>query len=44
MWRMEVHAKAMGCQIVHDMVTSLELSKGPSLLLVTAASPMKLML
>ena len=29
MLRMEAHAKAMGCQIVHDMVTSLELSKRP---------------
>ena len=29
MLRMEAHAKAMGCQIVHDMVTSLELSKKP---------------
>ena len=29
MFRMEAHAKAMGCQIVHDMVTSLELSKRP---------------
>ena len=29
MSRMEAHAKAMGCQIVHDMVTSLELSKRP---------------
>ena len=29
MLRMEGHAKAMGCQIVHDMVTSLELSKRP---------------
>ena len=29
MLRMEAHAKAMGCQIVQDMVTSLELSKRP---------------
>ncbi len=29
MLRMEAHAKAMGCQIVHDMVTSLELRKRP---------------
>ena len=29
MLRMEAHAKAMGCQIVHDMVTSLELSNRP---------------
>ncbi|MEC7206122.1 MAG: thioredoxin-disulfide reductase [Pseudomonadota bacterium] len=29
MLRMEAHAKAMGCQIVHDIVTSLELSKRP---------------
>jgi len=29
MLRMEAHAKAMGCQIVHDVVTSLELSKRP---------------
>ena len=29
MLRMVAHAKAMGCQIVHDMVTSLELSKRP---------------
>ena len=29
MLRMEAHTKAMGCQIVHDMVTSLELSKRP---------------
>ena len=29
MLRMEAHAKAMGCQIVHDMVTTLELSKRP---------------
>ena len=29
MLRMEAHAKAMGCQIVHEMVTSLELSKRP---------------
>ena len=29
MLRMEAHAKAMGCQIIHDMVTSLELSKRP---------------
>ena len=29
MLRMEAHAKAMGCQIVHDMVISLELSKRP---------------
>ena len=29
MLRMEAHAKALGCQIVHDMVTSLELSKRP---------------
>ena len=29
MLRMEAHAKAMGCQIVRDMVTSLELSKRP---------------
>ena len=29
MLRMEAHAKAMGCQIVYDMVTSLELSKRP---------------
>ena len=29
MLRMEAHAKAMGCQIVHDMVTSLELTKRP---------------
>ena len=29
MLRMEAHAKSMGCQIVHDMVTSLELSKRP---------------
>ena len=29
MLRMEAHAKAMGCQIVHDMVTSLELNKRP---------------
>ena len=29
MLRMEAHAKAMGCQIVHDLVTSLELSKRP---------------
>ena len=29
MLRMEAHAKAMGCQIAHDMVTSLELSKRP---------------
>ena len=29
MLRMEAHAKAMGCQIVHDMVTNLELSKRP---------------
>lgn len=29
MLRMEAHAKAMGCQIVHDMVTSLKLSKRP---------------
>ena len=29
MLRMEAHAKAMGCQLVHDMVTSLELSKRP---------------
>ena len=29
MLRMEAHAKAMGCQIVHDMVTSLELSERP---------------
>ena len=29
MLQMEAHAKAMGCQIVHDMVTSLELSKRP---------------
>ena len=29
MLRMEAHAKAMGCQIVHDSVTSLELSKRP---------------
>ncbi len=29
MLRMEAHAKAMGCQIVNDMVTTLELSKRP---------------
>ena len=29
MLRMEAHAKAMGCQIVHDLVTTLELSKRP---------------
>ena len=29
MLRMEAHARAMGCQIVYDMVTSLELSKRP---------------
>jgi thioredoxin reductase (NADPH) len=29
MIRMEAHAKAMGCQIIHDMVTKLDLSKRP---------------
>ena len=29
MLRMEAHAKAMGCQIVHDMVTGLEFRKRP---------------
>ena len=29
MIRMEAHAKAMGCHIIHDMVTKLDLSKRP---------------
>ena len=29
MMRMEAHAKAMGCQIIHDMVTKLELGNRP---------------
>ena len=29
MLRMEAHAKAMGCQIIHDMVTKLELGNRP---------------
>ena len=29
MVRMEAHAKAMGCQIIHDMVTKLELGNRP---------------
>ena len=29
MIRMEAHAKAMGCHIVHDIVTKLDLNKRP---------------